>query len=306
MFSELDDLKQLTQALALEAIDLTKEKEEADDTDHGAMIIDGEMDNRPFEKDDGKVKVIKVNGTADSKSVGGSSGNLTSDKVKTKRPIFEQKPDAELTDTEIEGIFGKGLGAKIGGIGSLKKALECCVDGDPECEHQFHPGDYVTTRCCNKPVILIIKSSDGPVITTAKPTNDMDEYCEGNDGCWPEFSFNQDEIEPIPGISLNDIMTVMAFNDAAKMESLTDGSIDEDHLKEVTDRTNDMLREKNIEGAEECKPGEFCDQEAIIERMKDIFGEQSYTFASPKVTTLDRDGNIETSQCAGKVSFGAW
>ena len=63
MFSELDDLKQLTQAVALEAIDLTKEKEEADDTDHGAMIIDGEMDNRPFEKDDGKVMKLQYFGS---------------------------------------------------------------------------------------------------------------------------------------------------------------------------------------------------------------------------------------------------
>mgnify|MGYP003481928822 FL=1 len=100
-------------------------------------------------------------------------------------------------------------------------------------------------------------------------------------------------------------MNVMAFNDA-KYESLTDGSVDEDKQKEIVDKTNDMLQDKKLEGADDCKPGEFCDQEAVIERMKDIFGDQSYTFASPKVTTLDRNGNVETSQCAGKVSFGAW
>ena len=309
MFSELDDLKKLTQAVAFEAIDLTKEKEDADDSDHGAVIVDSNMDDRPFENDGGKVKVIKVDGEADNKekasAVGGSSGNLTSDKVKAKRPIFEQKPDQELTDTDLEGIFGKGLGMSVGGIGSLKKALECCVDGDPDCEHQFHPGDYVTSKCCAKPVILIIKRSDGPVITAAKPTNDMDEYCEGTDGCWPEFAFNQDEIEPIPGITLGDIMNVMAFNDS-KLESLTDSSVDEDQQKAIVDKTNDMLREKKLEGADDCKEGEFCDQEDVIERMKEIFGDQSYTFASPKVTTLDRNGNIETKQCAGKVSFGEW
>ncbi len=308
MFSELDDLKQLTQAVALESLDFTKEKEDEEEADHGAMIIDGEMDNRPFEKGD-KIQVIRVQGDADKKpiattaTVGGSSGNLTSDKIKAKRPIFEQKPDSELTDSDLEGIFGKGLGAHIGGIGSLKKALECCVDGDPDCEHQFHPGDYVKAKSGKVPVILVIKHSDGPVITTAKPTNNMDEYCEGNDGCWPEFHFNQDEIEPMDGLSLGDIMNVMAFNDA-QMESLTDGSIDEDAQKGIVDKTNDMLREKSLEGADDCKPGEFCDQKDLIDRMDEIFGNQSYTFASPKVTTLDRNGNIETSQSAGKISFG--
>ena len=76
MFSELDDLKQLTQSVALESLDFSKEKEEADEADHGAMIIDGEMDNRPFEKGD-KIPVIRVQGDADKKPIWQICGYVT-------------------------------------------------------------------------------------------------------------------------------------------------------------------------------------------------------------------------------------
>ncbi len=304
MFRELDDLKALTQVVAMEALDFSKEKDDADDADQGALVIDGEMDSRPYEKGN-ETTIVKVDGTADA-GVAGSSGNITG-KRKAKRPIFENDPEEEIDESTVESILAKGLGG-LSVAKSLKKGLResCCIDGDPDCEFQYHPGDCIKSRTNAFPVILIVKSSDGPVITAAKPTNNMDEYCEGSNGCWPEFQFNQDEIEPIEGIDLNKILQLMAFNDA-QMESLTDSSVDETPMKDAADRTNGMMKDKRLYGAENCKEGEFCDYGDLKEMLDEICGPmKTYTYGTPKTTKVNDDGSVETKQSAGSISFGAW
>lgn len=339
MFNELDELKMLTQCVALESIDLTKEKEEADESDDDALIVDGTMDDRPYENGN-SVTVCRVKGSkkkddeeeeeddseedskkeSDSdeekdgdtecdgescKEFGGSSGNVTSKTRKQKRPIFELDDNDDITDEIAEGIFGKGLGT-FSGLGSLKKAMECCCDGDPDCDIQFHPGDYVKAKNKGIPVILIVKCSDGPCVTTAKPTNDMDEYCEGNDGCWPEFTFNQDEIEPMDGVSLNDIVKVMAFNDS-QMESLTDSSIDSKPMEDAVDRTNDQFHCKKLYGADNCKENEFSDPGDLNEMLDDICGPmKTYEYTTPTITKQYGDGTVEKTKSSGSLSFGAW
>lgn len=246
LFDELEQLRKLSRAIELEA--MAKPDVEEEEENLGAVVLDAEMGNQPYDPDE-KVNAYVV----------GSSGTPTKG-AETKEAIFEQEPSE---DPDAEKAMECGLGLKMGGLSlhkSLKNGLECCMDMcDPNCPVKFCVGDYVKPKCSETPIILVVKCTDGSNIMTAKPTECEDEC--GENGCWPEFSYEQDEIEPMEGITLADIFNVMKFNDNAKTEAFNGGCYDEAPMKAAQKGCQENQRSK--------KTVSFDD---INEFMEDVFG----------------------------------
>jgi hypothetical protein len=246
-FDDLEKLRKLSRPIELQA-----DAEPDDDTeeeDLGAVVNDDAMTDQPYNPE-GNVNVYVVNG--------GSSG--TPSKKKPSKPaIFEQEP----AESDAESTMECGLGLKMGGLKlckSLRNSMECCMDMcDPNCDIKFNIGDFVKPNCVDTPVILVVKCTDGSNIMTAKPTECADECSDT--GCWPEFSFEQDEIEPMDEIKLSDIFNVMKFNDSAKTESFNGGTYDEEPMKAARKGASANQRDK--------KAASFDD---INEFMEDVFG----------------------------------
>lgn len=268
MYDELEQLRKLTRPIELEA--MAQPDVEPEDDDFGAMVVDGEMGNQPYDPNP-KVNVYAVRGTADQpKTTGGSCGTPAKG-AKTKDAIFGSEDDA---DVDAAKVMDEGLG--IAGIGrSIKEGLhnfnECMDMCDPDCKVHFNIGDFVKPTCCETPVILVVKCNDGSNIMTAKPTECEDEC--GENGCWPEFSFEQDEIEPMDEITLADIFNVMKFNDQAQTECFNGGSYDESPMKAAQKGASENQRDK--------KAATFND---INEFMEDVFGPVKDYTVKQKIT----------------------
>lgn len=246
IYDELEQLRKLSRSIELEA--MAKPDVETEEEDLGAVVLDAEMGNQPYDPDS-KVNAYRVIG----------SSGTPNKKAPAKEAIFEEKPDTEDAETTMEC----GLGLGMGGLNihkSMKAGLECCMDMcDPNCDVKFNVGDFVKTIGTEIPVILVVKSTDGSNIMTAKPTEHTDE-CSST-GCWPEFSFEQDEIEPINEVTLADIFNVMKFNDSVKTESFNGGDYDESPMKAAQKGALENQRDK--------KSASFDD---INEFMEDVFG----------------------------------
>lgn len=250
LFDELEQLRKLSRTIELEA--MAKPDVDEEEEDLGAVVLDAEMGNQPYDPDE-KVNAYVV----------GSSGTPTKG-ARTKEAIFEEEPDTDEQDLDnAESTMECGLGLGMGGLNihkSLKAGLECCMDMcDPDCPVRFTIGDYVKPKCSETPVILVVKCTDGSNIMTAKPTCHEDECSDT--GCWPEFSYEQDEIEPMEGITLADIFNVMKFNDTAQTEAFNGGCYDESPMKAAQKGCQENQRDK--------KAATFDD---INEFMEDVFG----------------------------------
>lgn len=265
-YDELEQLRKLALSIELEAS--AKPDVEKSEPDLGVTVLDAEMGNQPYDPNP-RVNAYVVKGDDDDKAVdeeptdpkapkaGAGSCATPAKGAKPKEAIFGSQ------DEEAERAMEEGLGLKVGGL-SLKKSLtnglaECMDMCDPNCEIKFNVGDFVQPNCVDTPVILVVKCTDGSNIMTAKPTECADECSDT--GCWPEFSFEQDEIEPMDEIKLSDIFNVMKFNDSAKTESFNGGTYDEEPMKAARKGASANQRDK--------KAASFDD---INEFMEDVFG----------------------------------
>ena len=304
MFDELDQLKKLARAIELEATGTPEDNVEEGDLP--AVVIDGEMDNRPYDPDP-KVNTYIV-----------GSSNIKTE----KKPIFDDEEiseDSEDVSDSGEGeavmdCMFKGLGVNL--HGSLSNGLHECMDlCDPNCPVAFKVGSFVQPKCCQTPIILVVKNADGGSILTAKPTNNSDECCEGNCGCWPEFAFNQDEIEPMENVKLSDIFNVMKFNDAqGRTESFNGGVYDETPMDDAQDGALKAQSAYSCPGCDECKDGEFKaswqrhtpdtldDMNAFLDEICGPM--KTYSAETPVIVKKNLDGSTEASQSAYKVSIG--
>lgn len=306
MFDELDQLKSLTRSIELEAIE-----EESIEPDLGATVVDATMDNRKYINDE-PVFVAHI------KPKSQSSG--TPSKVRdVLEPIFE-KTDEEPTEEMVEGMLSLGLGKGAGA--SLKKEFtECCdVCSDEGCK--YNVGDVIKLiapaivkpscscgnectcgcedGCCtcgcgcdcdcdcdceadDPMVLLIVKSTDGPNITAAKPTRNPAELSRTKDGCWPEFVFSTDEIGRMEGVTKNDVYAIMDFNDShrtakAQMESTV---------------FSDAAMKKARQGVEDNQVQRNLSDKQIKNRLDEIFGGSiKYTSTAPTVVTQDINGKV--------------
>ena len=336
MFDELDQLKKLARAIELEAAGTPEDNEEEEDLP--AVVIDGEMDNRPYDPDP-KVNTYVI-GSSNIKSAkkpifddeevsedsedDSDSGEEVSDDSESvsdsgeganiEAPIVGSVQGVEGEDKAVMDCMFKGLGVNL--HGSLSNGLHECMDMcDPNCPVAFKVGSFVQPKCCQTPIILVVKNADGGSILTAKPTNNSDEYCEGNCGCWPEFAFNQDEIEPMENVKLSDIFNVMKFNDAqGRTESFNGGVYDETPMDDAQDGALKAQSAYHCPGCDECKDGEFKaswqrhtpdtldDMNAVLDEICGPM--KTYSAETPVIVKKNLDGSTEASQSAYKVSIG--
>lgn len=127
--------------------------------------------------------------------------------------------------TEVESMMHLGLGDSI----NMKRAMSRTESVGLGADARITPLQYVSMKN-GAPVILIVKDTDGSTVRTAKPTADESEYAVNNadGGKWPEFVFSESELDPMEGLSDDDIRKIMEFNDlsADDGEGLINGQVD--------------------------------------------------------------------------------
>lgn len=238
-FENLEKLRILAQTIA----------GDSSASDSGDEEVPVEVVDRGLPSDkwtsDGKVITVITGETA--KAPAGNSGNNRIDfNALTEKVDGDADKDCEVLD---ECLF-KGMNFRRSMKNSAAK-LEC----DNGCKYIFDPGTVV------KPVhgglsIYIVKSNDGDAIMCAKPTNiESDMACGGTDGCWPQFSFCQTDLEPA-GIDLDTLAALAAI------VSHNDGIACSRGAKEEID-------ELCQEDGEDCVPDGF---ERLRQLMEDIYG----------------------------------
>jgi len=267
-YDELEQLRKLALSIELEAS--AKPDVEKSEPDLGVTVLDAEMGNQPYDPDP-RVNAYVVKGDDDDvpkkavdeepkdtkkKPAGVGCCATPSKGDKQKDAIFGSQDDEDAERVMDEGLGMKGIGRALKNGLNMTECMDMC---DPNCEIKFNIGDFVKPNCCDIPVILVVKCNDGSSIMTAKPTECADECSDT--GCWPEFCFEQDEIEPMDEIKLSDIFNVMKFNDSAKTESFNGGTYDEEPMKAARKGASANQRDK--------KAASFDD---INEFMEDVFG----------------------------------
>lgn len=254
----------------------------------------------------------------DSEKPTGSSGNVIvkgkkDAKGKKRSPIFEPDGDIEKmfedfgsSDIDECPVQDESLG--IGGIGkqmkkemSLTESIEYGMGREFARKYRFESenplfvsnapfklGDVV---CCDSnPMLYVVKNNDGSTITAAKPTCNQADFCHCKDGCWPEFTFSQDEIKPMANASMNDLGDIAAFNDRFRG---FDGTIED---RSPMERAQEYARNQTVEDISQNLDeilGQY--QCAAFGGDKDF----TYTQCSPKVVFRRPDGSVTTEQQMG-------
>lgn len=147
----------------------------------------------------------------------GSASNVDSGKEAVFGSIAE--------GTEVESLMHLGLGDSI----DMKREMSRTESVGLGADARIKPLQYVSMKN-GSPVILIVKDTDGSTVRTAKPTADESGYAVNNadGGKWPEFVFSEDDLDPMDGLSDDDIRKIMEFNDmsADDGEGILNGTVD--------------------------------------------------------------------------------
>ena len=162
----------------------------------------------PWTKDGKTVEVIRGTTPGDTGADpirGGNSGNNPS------RIDFNALLEKCSGDPDADRRY---LGESLFHGMSIRKAA-AKTEAENGCKVMFDPGTVVKPTKGGKS-IYIVKNNDGEMIMCAKPTNiESDMTCGGTDGCWPQFAFQQDDIEPA-GVDLDTLAVladIVAHND---------------------------------------------------------------------------------------------
>lgn len=271
MFNELEDLMKIARRIEVEPVEA--EIEEPEQRDISAYFYDSGMPTDAFGDTDEQFAVIKP-----ASDIGGSASNLNPE----KEPIFEKNASETGKDRLESKLFG-GLGLHR----QLTK-VECGAG----CPCPFNVCDRVRFKDCETPAILLVKNVDGNMVTLAKPTENVNEFSKGHDGCWPEFYASQYEIEPMEDAPLeteDDLNTIIRFNDAN-----TNGIVGR-----TTDSTPMDVAQKVATANQLERVSDFLDE---------VFGTCSYKEiatgkagngrfeldCSPAVSVVSPDGGIES------------
>lgn len=267
--------------------------------------VDDDADND--DKDDKSDKSIE---DVDDDKPYGSSGNVTKGR-KGAGPIFEPDEDSfEKIVANEEGCPNDGaMDAESLGMPNLRKSMKMSLTDAIErgmgrefsrkikfeaanplfvSNAPFKLGDVVSAK--NNPMLYVVKNNDGSVITAAKPTANQAEFCKCKDGCWPEFTFNQDEIQTMDNASMNDLGDIVAFNDRFRG---FDGTIED---RSPMDRAQEYAQKQTIDDISHDLDeilGQY--QFAAQGGDKDF----SYTECSPTVVFRRPDGSVTTEQQMG-------
>ena len=224
--------------------------------------------------------------------------------------VDENDPNSAEPQTDCMTSLGKSLKRGIkGGIRPFGDAVErgmgrgftqkymlecnsCLCQNNP-----FKLGDVVSAS--GIPMLFVVKDNDGTMIRTAKPTDCKCDQAVSQDGVWPEFFFDQDELSKVDSASLDQAEDIAKFNDRDLDVRGFDGrtvdpgpmELAQNFAKEQTmDEIGDAL--DNILG---------CYKKAAGGDDKEF----SYTEVSPVTTYVLPSGEVTTqSMKGGYVSRG--
>lgn len=197
---ELEQLRILAKTIEADSTNDTETPEE----DVAVCVVDRGFCSDPYEKDGEKIRFYD----------GGSSGN---NPEKQAEPLFE-KDGCDANKTSLDEALFKGMGLSREMREGFKGECEGCA-----CPVVFTPGTPVGMCKGGGKSVFIVKSNDGEMIVCAKPTSiEADMSNAWNDGCWPKFSFQQDEIVPLNGSldSIDKLNAMIHHNDEVAKGSL--------------------------------------------------------------------------------------
>jgi len=258
MFDDMEKLKQLVQNIEFRQND-TDDNDDDTEVSPDALFIDTGFGTDNLNSD----PVIA--------HISGSASNVKNN----KDAIFGSENDDNLDNEDCDKIMEFGLGNSF----KIKKEfakMECNYGLGIDNPRKI--GDFVH-HTDNIPVVFIVKNTDGPMITVAKPTKNEKEYATNQDGVWPEYHFDDDELETMDTVSPNQIHKVILFNDSPKMEAFNNSVIDDEPMK----KAHEQRSENAISQVSDFFEDVFGAPYSVVASNKNAFGNKKYTDTTPQV-----------------------
>lgn len=272
-----------------------------DETETQAIVEDEAVRNAPSQEQQADAE--------DAKKSAEVVGDV-SDAAEQLKGAFEQmgaeenSPNGAEPQTDCMNSLGKSLkrGIKGGfspfsesvelGMGrkfSRKYMLECnsCI-----CQNNpFKLGDVVSAN--GIPMLFVVKDNDGTMIRTAKPTDCKLDHAVSQDGVWPEFFFDQDELTKVDSASLDQAEDIAKFNDRDLAARGFDGRTVDPGPMELA---QNFAREQTMDDIGDALNNILgCYKKAAGGDDKEF----SYTEVSPVTTYVLPSGEVTTQSMKG-------
>lgn len=208
----------------------------------------------------------------------------------------EGEPNSAPADTECNfGIrrsfnralnmspFGESVERGMGREFCRKYLAECSCGG--LCNNPYKLGDVVQAK--GIPMMFVVKDKDGTMIRTAKPTACEDDLAVGKDGVWPEFCFQQDELDKVGNADLSQAEYLARFNDRGLARGFDGRTVDPGPMEVA----QDFARNQTF--------GDIADSlDQILGTYRDAAAgkdqDYCYTEVSPTTTYVLPSGEITT------------
>ena len=267
-------------------------------------------ENGPLFEEDGPTVQPEDTGTSEEAKQGAEIADDVSKAAEQLKDGIEQmaggenSPNGAEPQTDCMNSLGKSLkrGIKGGfspfsesverGMGrefSRKYMLECnsCI-----CQNNpFKLGDVVSAS--GIPMLFVVKDNDGTMIRTAKPTDCKVDHAVSQDGVWPEFFFDQDELTKVDSASLDQAEKIAKFNDRDLDVRGFDGRTVDPGPMELA---QNFAREQTMDDIGDALDNILgCYKKAASGDDKEF----SYTEVSPVTTYVLPSGEVTTQSMKG-------
>ena len=185
--------------------------------------------------------------------------------------------------------FGDAVERGMGREFSRKYLCEC---NSGICQNNpFKLGDVVSAS--GIPMLFVVKDNDGAMIRTAKPTDCKCDHAVSQDGVWPEFFFDQDELSKVDSASLDQADEIAKFNDRDLDVRGFDGRTIDPGPMELA---QDFARSQTMDEIGDALDNILgCYKKAASGDDKEF----SYTEVSPTTTYVLPSGEVTTKSMKG-------
>lgn len=185
--------------------------------------------------------------------------------------------------------FGDAVERGMGREFSRKYLCEC---NSGICQNNpFKLGDVVSAS--GIPMLFVVKDNDGTMIRTAKPTDCKCDHAVSQDGVWPEFFFDQDELSKVDSASLDQADEIAKFNDRDLDVRGFDGRTIDPGPMELA---QDFARSQTMDEIGDALDNILgCYKKAASGDDKEF----SYTEVSPTTTYVLPSGEVTTKSMKG-------
>ena len=218
--------------------------------------------------------------------------------------VGENDPNGAEPQTDCMNSLGKSLKRGIkGGLSPFSESVErgmgrgftqkymlecnsCLCQNNP-----FKLGDVVSAS--GIPMLFVVKDNDGTMIRTAKPTDCKCDHAVSQDGVWPEFFFDQDELSKVDSASLDQAEDIAKFNDRDLDVRGFDGRTIDPGPMELA---QNFAREQTMDDIGDALDNILgCYKKAASGDDKEF----SYTEVSPTTTYVLPSGEVTTKSMKG-------